>query len=85
MTPTYSLGRKRLLVSDDFYPVLNLPHVTLETRGIRSCNKEGIITVDGTAHQFDVVVVTTGFNPFAVNLGVNIVGRDGIKLNEVWS
>jgi cation diffusion facilitator CzcD-associated flavoprotein CzcO len=69
LTPTYRLGCKRVLISNDFYPALNRENVSLVTDSISSIEPAGVRTSDGALHELDVLVAATGFyvtdNPMA--------------------
>jgi len=45
--PMYTMGCKRVLISDDFYPTMNRPNVELVTTPIRAVRPTGIVTTDG--------------------------------------
>lgn len=62
LSPTYEMGCKRVLLSDDYYPTFNLPHVSLETAGISAITAEGVQTADGKVHPADVIIFATGFD-----------------------
>ncbi len=72
LTPTYRLGCKRVLISNDFYPSLNRDNVTLVTERIESVEPGGVRTADGELHELDVLVAATGFfvtdNPMALKV-----------------
>lgn len=85
LTPTYRLGCKRVLISDDYYPALQRPNVTLETGGIARVTEAGIVTEDGRAHDLDVIVYATGFDVTATFARMDLVGRGGLRLKEAWA
>ena len=60
-TPTFQVGCKRILRSNDWYPALARPNVDLVTDGIDRITATGVVTKDGTARDVDVIVVATGF------------------------
>jgi cation diffusion facilitator CzcD-associated flavoprotein CzcO len=84
LTPDYPVGCKRVLISDDFYPALQRDNVTLETSGISCINESGVQTVDGTRHDFDVLVYATGFHTTDWRWSVEVTGTAG-TLNDAWS
>jgi cation diffusion facilitator CzcD-associated flavoprotein CzcO len=84
LTPAYPIGCKRILFADDFYPSLTRPNVTLETRGIARIERDGIVMRDGAKHVVDVIVYATGFETTGWNWSVDVVGRDGRHLHDVW-
>jgi cation diffusion facilitator CzcD-associated flavoprotein CzcO len=85
LTPTYTLGCKRLLVSDDYLPCFNQPNVELVTSTITSFTPQGIRTADGQERPFDAVVFATGFDVRNCLSPVNISGRGHASLQETWA
>lgn len=65
LVPSYPLGCKRVLVSDDYYPALARPNVDLVTEGIERVVPQGVVTADGAAHAVDAIVFGTGFESLA--------------------
>src|SRR5713226_2679579 len=47
LTPQYTIGCKRVLLSDDFYPALTQPNVEVITDRIREVRANSILTEDG--------------------------------------
>jgi cation diffusion facilitator CzcD-associated flavoprotein CzcO len=84
LTPDYEFGCKRVLRSDDYYPALMRENVELVTEGIAEITAEGIRTIDGFMREFDVIIFGTGFRSQAFQAGMQIVGNDGVTLNERW-
>jgi cation diffusion facilitator CzcD-associated flavoprotein CzcO len=85
LTPEYPIGCKRILFADDFYPALMRPNVTLETRPIENITRDGIVTADGTKHALDVIVYATGFETTGWHWSMDVVGRGGKLLRDVWA
>jgi cation diffusion facilitator CzcD-associated flavoprotein CzcO len=81
MTPTYELGCKRILVSDDYYLSLNRDNVTVTMQGIDKITIDGLTDKDGNNHAADVIIFATGFNVNSHYLSINIVGHD----DQAWS
>jgi cation diffusion facilitator CzcD-associated flavoprotein CzcO len=84
LTPTYQLGCKRVLVSDDYYPTLNRSNVELVTDGIAEVREHSIVTQDGTERPIDVLVYGTGFRATEPLIGCHIVGRGGVEIHDAW-
>ena len=85
VTPDYSLGCKRVLVSNDYYPALARDNVDVVTDGITKLTKTGVRTADGALHKVDVVILGTGFEaqkPFGRGM---LVGRGGQDIWDAWS
>jgi len=84
LTPDYPVGCRRILISDDYFPALTQDHVHLETTAIDRIDETGIVTADGTHHDLDVIVFATGFETTGWRWSVDVIGRDGKHLSEVW-
>lgn len=89
LTPTdHPLGTKRICIADAYYDIYNQPNVSLvdvRTEPIQQVVPEGIRTADGT-HELDVIVFATGFDALTgALLEIDIRGRDGASLAEVWA
>ena len=82
--PTYPLGCKRLIISDDYLPAMSLPHVTLVTERVDRVERTGIRTADGVLHEAEVIVYGTGFDTLQFLGTGDITGRQGCSLREVW-
>jgi len=85
LTPDYEPGCKRRCVSDDYLTTFNRDNVHLVTEPIARIEPAGVRDAAGTLHEADVVIEATGFRPFDITDYVNIAGRDGIRLRDVWS
>jgi cation diffusion facilitator CzcD-associated flavoprotein CzcO len=83
LTPNYEVGCKRVLRSDDFYPALSKPGVTLETSPIVEVTPDGV-QVEGGFHAIDVLIMCTGFDVAELPIAERIVGRGGLKLADHW-
>jgi cation diffusion facilitator CzcD-associated flavoprotein CzcO len=85
LTPDYTLGCKRVLLSNDYLPALTRPNVELVTAGIREVHPRGILTDDGVEHPADTIIFGTGFHVTDAPVGELVRGRDGRTLAEVWA
>ena len=91
LTPGYAIGCKRVLVSDDWYPALARSNVTLETRGIQRIDGNGPVVADENGEAsfadgegLDVLISATGFATRHFLSPLNITGRNGRKLDDIW-
>ncbi|GAA4080526.1 NAD(P)/FAD-dependent oxidoreductase [Actinomadura miaoliensis] len=85
VTPDYTIGCKRILLSNDYYPALTRPNVELETAGIAEVREHSIVTADGREYQVDAIIYGTGFKVTDALAEQRVVGRDGVKIQEVWA
>jgi cation diffusion facilitator CzcD-associated flavoprotein CzcO len=81
LTPDYTIGCKRILLSSTYYPALQRPNVELVTDGVAGIIEDAVITADGTARPMDVVIYATGFKVVESVTSLNAAGRDGRKLS----
>ena len=88
LTPDYTIGCKRILLSSTYYPALQRPDVDLITGDITGITETDVITADGpgdgpgdgTVHPADVIIYATGFRVVESVTSLNVAGRDGRKL-----
>lgn len=83
-TPDYQFGCKRVLISNDWYPMLERDNVTLETTGIERITPKGVVTADGGEHELDVLIMATGFQVSISEAPFDIRGRNNLGLDEAW-
>jgi cyclohexanone monooxygenase len=83
------LYAKRPLCCDGYYEVFNRDNVRLvdvQHDPIVEFTENGIRTEDGVEHDLDVIVLATGFDAVSGNqLKIEHVGRNGVRLHDVWS
>ncbi len=84
VTPDYTIGCKRILLSSDYYPALTRPNVDLITDPIARITETGLVCADGRAYEVDVIIYGTGFKTVEAVAELNVAGRDGVKLQDVW-
>ena len=84
LTPSYVMGCKRILPSNDWYPALQQPNVELITDGIREIRPEGIVTADGKLHEVDTIVLATGFKVTDISLAHRIRDAEGVSMADNW-
>jgi cyclohexanone monooxygenase len=82
--PTFEIGCKRILISNDYYPALDSDNVELVTDPIAKVTGNAVVTADGVERPIDVLVVATGFYTTELPIAERIRGRDGASLAETW-
>ncbi|WP_323751048.1 NAD(P)/FAD-dependent oxidoreductase [Marinobacter sp.] len=83
--PDYQIGCKRILISNDWYPAINQPHLDLISEGISHIDETGVVTTGGHHRPADAIIFATGFRASEYLSPMTITGRDGVLLNDVWS
>jgi cation diffusion facilitator CzcD-associated flavoprotein CzcO len=84
LTPRYTIGCKRITMSDSYYPALTQPNAEVVTDGIQEVRERSIVTVDGTEREIDSLILGTGFHVHDNPGFERIRGRDGLTLAEAW-
>ncbi len=85
LRPSYRAACKRLIVSPDFYQAIQKPNAALVTSGIERVEPRGVRTRDGKLHELDVLVLATGFRADRFLRPIEVTGRDGVRLADVWA
>ncbi|WP_245159521.1 NAD(P)/FAD-dependent oxidoreductase [Blastococcus sp. CT_GayMR19] len=85
LTPDYTIGCKRILISNDWFPAISAPNAELVTAGIAEVRPGSIVTTDGVERPTDTIVLATGFHVTDLPIAEKICGRDGRTLADVWS
>src|SRR4051794_1324755 len=85
VTPDYTMGCKRVLVSNDYYPALARDNVEVVTDGVREVREHSVVDAAGVEHEADVIVYGTGFHVTDAFDDLEIVGREGRNLGKEWA
>jgi cation diffusion facilitator CzcD-associated flavoprotein CzcO len=84
LTPGYTIGCKRILKSDDYYPAFNRENVSLVTDPIGRFTQSGLLTSDGKEHPLDAVIFATGFVAADLDLYIKVIGLKDRNLIDEW-
>ena len=84
LTPNFTFGCKRVLISNDYYPALMRDNVELVSGAITQVKPHSIVTADGTEREVDTIVFATGFRVTDVPVADRIRNGAGTSLAEVW-
>ena len=87
LTPDFTIGCKRVLLSSTYYPALTRPNVTLHSReqGIASLDETGIVTTDGQHIDVDLIVWSTGYDATDGVISYPVSGKNAVQLRDVWA
>jgi cation diffusion facilitator CzcD-associated flavoprotein CzcO len=85
LLPRYTMGCKRVLTSNEYYPALARENVAIETNAITSIDETSVHTGDGARHEFDALIWGTGFAVHDYLGGLPIVGLGGRSIHETWT
>ena len=84
LTPSYTIGCKRVLISNDYYPALTRSNVDVVTHPVLRVEADGVVTADGIKHPADCLIFGTGFQATDPLPRDCIIGRGGIDLMDTW-
>lgn len=82
LTPDYTIGCKRILISNAYYAALQRPNVSLETRPIDRVDETAVVC-GGTPYPTDAIIFATGFATTEFLPGLDIRAGDQI-LHDAW-
>jgi cation diffusion facilitator CzcD-associated flavoprotein CzcO len=85
LTPSYTIGCKRILPSNHWYPALTQANVEVVTDGIDRIRPDGIVTGAGELRRVDTVILATGFHGTDLRLAHRIADGSGTLLAEHWA
>ena len=86
MTPDYTIGCKRVLISNKYYPAFNRDNVELVTDAVKEIKENSIVTQDGKERPIDAIILGTGFitDPRNYMQDFTITGLNGRTLLKQW-
>ena len=84
LTPTYTMGCKRVLLSDDYFPAVAKDNVDVITDSIVEIRPNGVLTKDGTLHEVDTIIFGTGFQIQKFPFAERVRGKGGRALSDTW-
>ena len=82
--PGYTIGCKRILPSNAWYPALGRDNVELVTDGIAEVREHSIVTRAGEEIEVDTIIFGTGFHVTDMPVANWVRGRDGRTLADFW-
>lgn len=86
VTPDFTIGCKRVILSDTLYPAYCRENVSLhdKTDGIQEITEKGIITQSGEEIDLDLIIYSTGYDATDGVISYPVVGRGGRTLGQFW-
>ncbi|MCG8316751.1 MAG: NAD(P)/FAD-dependent oxidoreductase [Pseudomonadales bacterium] len=86
LTPDYTMGCKRILISNKYFPTFNRDNVALVTESIQEVREHSIVTRDGVEREVDCIILGTGFvvDPRIYMSQLPVTGIGGIDLRDEW-
>lgn len=84
LIPDYPPFGKRMLFDNGWYQTLLRDNVSLNSTGAAALTETGIVGGDGKSYDVDVVIFATGFDVVRFLSSIDVTGRDGITIRDVW-
>lgn len=86
LTPDFTIGCKRIILSTTLYPALVRPNVSVhdKTDGVSTINERGIVTATGQQLDLDLIVWSTGYDATDGVISYPVTGKAGKTLASVW-
>ncbi len=82
LTPDFTPGCKRMLISSDYYPALQRDNCKLIDWPIATISPVGIRTSDGIEHHLDCIVFATGYDVHLTGPPYPVTGIGGRSLRR---
>ena len=84
LTPNFTIGCKRILLSSNYFPALNQPNVEVLSTGVSSIGKHSVIGSSGEEREVDAIVLGTGFHVTDLPIADHVRGVGGKSLTDAW-
>ena len=84
LIPNFTIGCKRVLQSNHWYPALAQSNVDVLRCGVQEVCGNTLIASDGSQHEVDAIIFGTGFEISNPPVAKQIRNKDGKTMDEVW-
>ena len=83
LTPNYTMGCKRVLLSNSYYPAFNQDNVHLVGGGVTEITENSVVA-NGQDYPVDVIIYCTGFDVTNQANQFDITGKHGKSIQTHW-
>ncbi|OXM62673.1 flavin-containing monooxygenase [Amycolatopsis vastitatis] len=84
LTPDYTLGCKRLLMSNTYYRALTKSTVDVHPTAVRAIEGNRVLGADGSAAEVDAIIFGTGFHILDMPVSARVFDAEGRSLDDHW-
>lgn len=84
VTPNFTIGCKRLLFANNYYPALQQENVKLIPHGLVKVEGNTVISANGERQEVDVIIWGTGFEVSHPPIGKRVSNEKGECLHDLW-
>lgn len=87
LSPDYTIGCKRIIVSSTLYPAMAKPNAQVHDKSdaIIKLTSNSVVTQQGTQIPIDVLIYSTGFDAADGIISYPVLGKNGKLLADVWA
>ncbi len=87
LTPDFTIGCKRVILSSTLYPALSRSNVIVHDKhdGISAITESGILTTKGQQIDVDLIVWSTGYDATDGLISYPVIGKDQKHLSSFWA
>jgi cation diffusion facilitator CzcD-associated flavoprotein CzcO len=82
LTPDYTIGCKRVLFSNNYYPALTRANVEVVAAGVREVRANSVVDANGVEHEVDIIICGTGFDVQDPLGPLHVYDRNGEELRQ---
>jgi cation diffusion facilitator CzcD-associated flavoprotein CzcO len=86
VTPDFTIGCKRIILSSTLYPAYCRKNVSLydKTQGIKEITEKSIVTQDGKEIEVDLIIYSTGYDATDNAIAYPVIGHQNYALQTFW-
>ena len=84
VTPDFTLGCKRILFANNYYPALQADNTQLIPHGMVGIEGNTVVAANGEKHEVDVIIWGTGFEVSHPPIGKKVINANGERLSDLW-
>lgn len=84
VTPNFTIGCKRLLFANNYYPALQADNTTLIPHGLVKVEGNTVVAANDERHEVDVIIWGTGFEVSHPPIGKRVKNTQGVVLSDLW-
>jgi cation diffusion facilitator CzcD-associated flavoprotein CzcO len=85
LTPHFTLGCKRMLFSNTYYPALQQPNAELVPHGVTEIRANSVVDSEGVEREVDTIIFGTGFHVTDPPIANIVRGADGRSIADGWA
>lgn len=85
LTPDFTIGCKRILPSNEWYPALQKPRVHLVPKALKEIRPHAVVDADGVEREVDVIIFGTGYQVAEPPIAGLLRGPGGQLLQDAWA